>query len=142
MKKLQWWLRGVGAFYLLLTAVNLYGIFINKGFIRQNLPFPVGDAGFGVTLDFWFTFVLDLLVMGTYMLWASRKPLKHLYLVWLVIWLEIVRGIADDLYMIGRGYNTPFYIVFITVHIVIIVTGYFFVRQVPGHLNEVNNLTS
>jgi len=129
MKKLKWWFRSVGVFYLLLTVVNLYGIFINKGFLRQNIPFPVGDAGFGVALNFWFTFVLDLLVMGGFMLWASRKPLKHLNLVWLIIFLEIIRGIVDDLYMIGKGYYAGFYAGFITAHVIIIITGFIFLRQ-------------
>ena len=129
MKKLQWWFRVVGMFYLLLTAVNLYGIFINKQFLQQNIPFPFNHAGFGITLDFWFTFVLDLLVTGAFMLWASRNPLKNLNLVWLIIFLEIVRGIADDLYMIGRGYNAGFYAGFITVHVIIILTGFIFLRQ-------------
>ncbi|MGA8265531.1 MAG: BphX family protein [Ignavibacteriaceae bacterium] len=139
MKKLQWWFRLVGGFYLILTIINLYGIFINKGFLRQNLPFPVGDVGFGVTLDFWFTFVLDLLVMGGFLLWVSWKPLKNLNFVWLVIWLELIRGIADDLYMIARGYHVSFYIVFITIHIIIIVTGFIFAWQASAQLSVSGN---
>jgi hypothetical protein len=129
MKKLKWWFRVVGTFYLLLTTVNLYGIFINKQFLQQNIPFHFNNAGFGITLDFWFTFVLDLMVTGAFMLWASRNPLKNLNLVWLIIFLEMVRGIADDLYLVSRGYNAGFYAGFITVHVLIILTGFIFLRQ-------------
>lgn len=129
MKKLQWWLRGVGIFYLFLTAVNLYAIFINTQFLKLDIPFPVDDAGFRITLDFWLTFILDLLVVGAFLLWASREPLKHINLVWLVIWLELIRGVADDFYLIARGYDAGFYTGFTVVHIIIIATGIIFARQ-------------
>lgn len=129
MIKLKWWLRAVGIFYLFLTVVNLYAIFINKQFLKLDIPFHVDEAGFRITLDFWLTFVLDLLVMGTYMLWASRRPLKHLNLVWLVIWLEAVRGVADDFYLVARGYSAPFYTGFTVVHLVVIITGLVFLKQ-------------
>lgn len=129
MKQLQWWLRIVGVFYLFLTIVNLYAIFINTQFLKLDIPFPVDDAGFRITLDFWLTFILDLLVVGAFLVWASREPLKHINLVWLVIWLEAIRGVADDFYLIARGYSAAFYTGFTVVHIIIIVTGIFFARQ-------------
>ena len=129
MTKLTWWFRGVGVFYLFLTVVNLYAIFVNTQFLKLDIPFPVDDTGFRVALDFWLTFVLDLLVVGAFMLWASRNPLKHLNLVWLVLWLEVIRGVADDFYLIARGYSAAFYTGFTVVHLVIIVTGFILVRQ-------------
>ena len=129
MKKLQWWFRIVGIFYLLLTAVNLYAIFINTQFLKLDIPFPVDDTGFRITLDFWLTFVLDLLVIGAFLLWASRNPLKYFNLAWLVLWLEVIRGVADDFYLVARGYSASFYTGFTVIHIIVIVTGFIFIRQ-------------
>ena len=129
MPKLAWWFRIVGVFYLFLTLVNLYAIFVNTQFLKMDIPFPVDDAGFRITLDFWLTFVLDLLVIGVFMLWASRNPLRHLNLVWLVLWLEAIRGVADDFYLIARGYDATFYTGFTIVHLVVIVTGFVLARQ-------------
>ena len=132
MEKLKWWFRAVGLFYLFLTVVNLYAIFINRQFLKLDIPFHVDDAGFRITLDFWLTFVLDLLVTGGFMLWASRNPLKHLSLVWLVIWLEAIRGVADDFYLVARGYSAPFYTGFAVIHLVVIITGVIFLKRVSA----------
>jgi len=134
MNKLQWWFRTVAWFYLLLAMLNLYAVFINPNLLKVDIPFHVDAAGFRITLDFWLTFVLDLLVMGTFLLWASRNPLKHLNLVWLVLWLEAIRGIADDFYLVARGYSFIFYYGFTIIHLAIIASGYIFVRQVPMRL--------
>ena len=53
-------------------------------------------------------------------------------MVWLIVALELVRGIFDDIYMITQGYAAPVYIAFIVLHLVIIVTGITFVRQTDG----------
>ena len=136
MTKLAWWFRIVGVFYLFLTVVNLYAIFVNTQFLKMDIPFPVDDAGFRITLDFWLTFVLDLLVVGVFMLWASRNPLRHLNLVWLVLWLEAIRGVADDFYLIARGYDATFYTGFTIVHLIIIVTGFVLARQASAETSE------
>ena len=142
MKKLKWWFRIVGMFYLFLTAVNLYAVFLNNRFLKIDIPFPVDEVAFRITLDFWLTFVLDLLVMGAFMIWASRNPLKHINIAWLILWLEAIRGVADDFYLVARGYSAPFYTGFTIIHLVIIITGYIFIRQASMQLTEVNNLTS
>ena len=138
MKKIQWWFRIVSGFYLLLAVVNLYAIFVNPQFLKVDIPFPIADAGFRITLDFWLTFVLDLLVIGAFLLWASRNPLKHLNLVWLVIWLEAIRGVADDFYLVARGYSFMFYSGFTLIHIVIIISGFILVRQVSTQCPKIN----
>jgi len=74
-------------------------------------------------------FGLDMIVVGGFLLYASRDPLKHLWLVWLIVALEIVRGILDDLYMIAVGYSAPFMVGFIVLHLIIIATGVSFARQ-------------
>ncbi|GMV33686.1 hypothetical protein FBQ83_11365 [Chloroflexi bacterium CFX5] len=128
MNKLKWWFRIVGALYILLGVG--FAPALNAARLPMILP---GVETSGVTyhglLDFSFMFGLDLLVTGAFMLWASRDPLKNVSIVWLVVALEIVRGILDDLYMILQGYAAPFYIGFIVLHLVIIVTGIQYARQ-------------
>ncbi|RMH01650.1 MAG: hypothetical protein D6706_01585 [Chloroflexi bacterium] len=130
MNKLVWWFRIVGAFYFLLGV----GFFppINEARLPFILPMdaPETSIAYKAVIDWTFTFGLDLLVTGAFLLYASRNPLKHLNLVWLIIWLEAIRGIADDIYHISRGYTSvPFYIGFIVVHFIIIATGFTLVRQ-------------
>lgn len=128
MNKLKWWFRVVGILYFLLGV----GFIPTLNAARLPMILP-GVEILGVTyrglLDFSFMFGLDLIVTGTFMLWASRDPLKNLSIVWLVVVLEIVRGILDDFYMISQGYAVPFYIGFIVLHLAIIVTGILFLRQ-------------
>lgn len=65
----------------------------------------------------------------TYLLRASRDPLKHVSIVWQVVALEAVRGVLDDIYMIARGYAAPVYAGFIVLHLIIIATGIACVRR-------------
>ena len=91
---------------------------------------PLGGAAYRALLDYSFMFGLDMLVIGVYLLYASRQVQKHLTLVWLIVALEAVRGILDDLYMISRGYNPAFMVGFIVLHLLIIVLGIALVGQV------------
>ena len=130
MTKLKWWFRIVGAFYLLLTLVNLYGIFINPQFYRDGFGIA-NDLALKTFIDAWMAFVMDMLVIGAFLLWASRNPLKHLSVVWFVVWMEVFHGIVDDMFLIARGYDATFYTVFSVIHLIIIVTGVMFARQAP-----------
>ena len=81
-------------------------------------------------VDWTFIFGIDLLVIGGGLSDSARNPLKNMMLVWLVIWLEAIRGILADIHYISRGYaSVPFYLGFIVVHVIIIVTGIIFLRQ-------------
>lgn len=133
MKRLQWWMRIVGAFYLLLTIMNLSALILDPQLTmyQSMLPAPMtGNAlaarGFA---DAWFAFIMELMVTGAFLLWASREPLRHLSVVWLVIWFEVFRGIVDDVFLITRGYDAMGYLGFIVVHLIIIITGVMFARQ-------------
>lgn len=130
MNRLKWWFRAVGAIYVLLGVGFIP--FLNAARIPLMLPgfdAPAGGVAHRGLLDFSFMFGLDLLVIGGFLLHASRDPLKHVAIVWLVVALEAVRGILDDIYMIAQGYAAPVYIGFIVLHLVIIATGIRSVRQ-------------
>ena len=87
-------------------------------------------TGYKSPIDWTFIFGIDLLVLGAVLIYAARNPLKNTMLVWLVIWLEAIRGILADIYDIWRGYVfVLFYLGFIVVYGIIIVTGIIFLRQ-------------
>jgi len=124
MKKLQWWMRIVGVFYLLL--------FLSSAIVK--LPFrtlfdsvlaqaAAGDRVAMMLIDTWVMFGLEVGVIGAALLIASRIPGSARVLVWTVLGLELVRGIIDDIYMIARGYEVTVYVVWIIIHTVIIITG-------------------
>ena len=131
MKKLQWWMRIVGGFYLLLTLMNLYGLFINPQFFAGNLPAPINTDELAVRsfIDAWMVFVFELGSIAAVLLWFSKKPLENKGIIWLVILAEIFRGIVCDAIWITRGYDAKSYIPFIFIHAIIILTGWLFLRQ-------------
>ncbi len=137
MNKLKWWFRIVGGFYLLLALMNMYGMFINRQLFADTIPFPADEFAVRAFVDGWSPFAFEILGIATFMLWASRDPLKYLGAVWLIVWLELLHGVVDDVYLIANGYDAVGYIIFIVVHLIIIGTGVMFARQVsiqtPSH---------
>lgn len=130
MTQLKWWMRVVGGFYLFLAVMSLPSIRAN-GFLSMfpELADQQTTLAFELLIDAWVMFGLELGVIGVMLIVASRAPFQALSLIYTVIGLEVVRGIVDDIYMIMRGYSVGFYIGFITVHLLIIVTGLVFSQQ-------------
>lgn len=125
MRHLKIWFIVVGVIYLLLGIG--FTPPINEMKLEIMVPgfdAPPGGPAYQGFLDFTFMFGLDLMVIGGFLIYCSRQPHKHLNIVWLIIWLEFVRGILDDIYLIVMGYDLVFYIGFIIVHAIIILTGY------------------
>ncbi len=131
MKKLTWWFRIVGAFYLLLGLMNLYGMFIDPSFFTSNLPYVADATAVRAFLEGWSPFAFEIVGIGTFLLWASRDARKFAPVVWLIAWLEIWHGVIDDIYLISQGYSVGGYIAFIVVHLLIAGLGIYFVRQLP-----------
>ena len=133
MKKLTWWFRIVGVFYLLLTLMNVYFLFFAGGsqMFADTLPAPMNTDPLAVRafMDAWLVFVLEFGVLGVMALVASRAPLQNKIMAWVIIWAEVFRGILADGIWIIRGYDAGSYIVFIVIHLIIIATGVLFVRQ-------------
>ena len=134
MKKVTWWLRIVGGFYIFLTLMNLGFLFFSPESLKGNLPAPLSGDPLAVRAfaDAWLVFVLELGSLGAAMLYASRKPAQSGSLIVAIILAEIFRGIAADVIWITRGYATASYIPFIVIHTIIIVTGVLFWRQAAG----------
>ena len=130
MNRLKWWFRIYGAFYLLLAILNLYGTFVDSSFYAQILPFKADQTVVRTFVIGWSPFTFEILGIATFLLWASRDPLKYLGAVWLLVWLEFLHGVADDIYLIANGFSAGEYIPFIVIHLIIIVTGILFAQQV------------
>lgn len=132
MNKLKWWFRIVGVFYLLLTLMNTYALFFGRGqMFADTLPAPMNTDSLAIRAftDAWMVFVFELGVLGAVALFAARAPLQNKIMAWVIIWAEVFRGILADAIWIGRGYSISSYAVFISIHLVIIITGVLFVRQ-------------
>ena len=138
MPSLTWWFRIVGAIYMLLGLGFLPAL--NAARLPQLLPgfdAPIDGVAFRALLDYTLMFGLDLFVIGAFLLGATHAPQRYVPVVWLVLALELIRGIFDDVYMLARGYAAPLYLGFIVLHLIIIVTGILSVRQLhieaPGN---------
>ena len=132
MNKLKWWFRVVGGFYLLLTAMNLWALFLGgTQMFADILPAPMNTDALAVRAfgDAWMEFVFELGVLGAMALVASREPAKNRIMAWVIIWAEVFRGIVGDVIWITRGYDAASYAIFIVIHLAIVVTGVMFVRQ-------------
>ena len=132
MNKLNWWFRIVGVFYLLLTLMNLYGLFLGGSqLFADTLPAPLNTDALAVRAfsDAWMVFVFELGVLGAMALVASRDPAKNRIMAWVIIWAEVFRGILADAIWITRGYDAGSYSGFIVIHLVIVATGIMFLRQ-------------
>ncbi|MBL7989676.1 MAG: BphX family protein [Chlorobi bacterium] len=124
MKKTVWWLRVVGGFYLLLTLMNLYGLFLSDGqLFRDILPYASEGTVVRAFMDAWMVFIFELAALAVAMLYAARQPEQSRMLMLAVIAAEILRGVVADAIWITRGYSAASYIPFIVIHLVIIVTG-------------------
>jgi hypothetical protein len=130
MNRLKWWFRLVGGFYVLLGI----GFFPPLNELRLPLMISIDVAKDTVIytslIDWMFAFGLDMLFIGGFLLYASRKPARHFNLAWFIVWYEGLRGVVGDLFFITRGiYSTAFFIGFIIVHLIISGTGVLFIRQ-------------
>ncbi len=135
---LAWWMRVVGAFYVVLGVQNLPAL------VRRRLPrqYPGFDAAPDsvaalALADTWFLFGIEIGVVGLFLVWAARDPLRHRVLVWLVLTLELLRGVAHDLHVVARGYAVEgFYIGFAILHLVIIASGLWLLRRATKGTEE------
>ncbi len=83
----------------------MYGTFVNPAFFAGNLPYPADDAVVKAFVHGWSPFAFEIVGLGTFMLWASRNPRRYLGAVWLLVWLELLHGVLDDIYLIANGYE-------------------------------------
>jgi BphX-like len=140
MNGLKWWFRLVGAFYLLLAVVNVYGTFVAPSSFAQMQGFATNPDVVKAFVVGWSPFAFEIIGIATFLLWASRDPLKYLGAVWLLVWLEFLHGVLDDMYLIANGLSVGFYTAFTVVHLIIIVTGILVARQTSARSSQVARL--
>jgi hypothetical protein len=122
---LRWWLRVVGALYLVMFAAAA----VLRLPVRVMSPADTlhraaaGDPTARLLVDTWLTLGLEFFVVGAALLVASRTPDRARALVWTVLGLEAVRGIGTATYMIARGYEALPHVVWIVIHATVIITG-------------------
>jgi hypothetical protein len=131
MIRLKWWMRIVGAFYLLQFVTNAIvkvpiRAFGPKGALTQE---AAGDPMARFLVDTWVVFGLEIAAIGVALLIFSRKPEQAKALIWTVIGIEVLRGIVADTYMISRGLPLIGLVIWIVIHTVTIVTGLLFLRE-------------
>ena len=129
MTKTKWWLRIVGAIYLLLALASYWTLFINPQLFGSMFPFSANALSLRAFSDAWLIFVLEMGVLGLIMLYAAREPAHNRILVLTVSILELIRGVGGDLLWMSRGWPTANYIPFMIVHLIIAGTGLLFLRQ-------------
>lgn len=147
MKKLKWWFLILGVWYLLLALMNLYMMFLGgaqgQKLIIDTIPFPADEWVVRAFVDGWSPFLFDMIGIATFCLWASRSPHKYLGAVWLLVWLELLHGILDDMFLIARGYDAASYIGFSVIHLLIIVSGVLVARQAQAEtMSNTPNMTT
>src|SRR5512134_505123 len=129
MTKTKWWLRVVGVFYLLLVVGSFRVMLINPRLFGDMFPYSTNEIAVRAFADAWLIFALEMLVLGSIMLYASRQPERNGTLVVTIAILELIRGAGGDLLWMMRGWPTANYIPFMIVHLVIAFTGIYFLRQ-------------
>ena len=129
MTKTKWWLRVVGVFYLLLVVGSFRVMLINPRLFGDMFPYSTNEIAVRAFADAWLIFALEMLVLGSIMVYASRQPERNGTLVVTIAILELIRGAGGDLLWMMRGWPTANYIPFMIVHLVIAFTGIYFLRQ-------------
>ena len=131
MTRLAWWLRIVGVFYLLQFVMMVFvrGPISAQGPEGALALAAAGDPMARFLVDTWVTFGLEVGAIGVGLLLASRRPDQAKALVFTVIAIELLRGIAADIYMLSRGHRLSVLVPWLVIHSVIIVTGLLSVRS-------------
>ncbi|MBI3971540.1 MAG: BphX family protein [Chloroflexi bacterium] len=124
-RALAWWMRIVGAFYVLLTIRLIPAINGSQlTLVTPGLDARPDSVAFRMLLDWMFLFGLETGVVGATLLVAARRPVQNLVLAYTVLALELIRGAEFDVYYVTRGYVDPaFYLGFSAVHLVITASG-------------------
>lgn len=133
MNRLRWWMRIVGAFYVLQFVM----VALVRAPIKAQAPpdtlarAAAGDPLARFLIDTWVTFGLEMLAIGVGLLVASRWLAEARPLVWTVIGIELSRGIAADLYMLLRGLDPAVPLVWMVIHSVIIASAVWCLKSAP-----------
>ena len=119
-----WWMRSIGAFYLLMFFLAVFPHVPIRAEGPKDLLARAaeGDPTARFVVDVWFMLGLYFAVIGLALLVGSRDPAQGRALVWTVLGFEVA-GIVVDIYKIMRGYDRRAPATWMFIHTAIIVTG-------------------
>jgi hypothetical protein len=120
MKSVQWWMRVVGVLYLFMAGATLP---FGSGVPRALPGIPFNQQYAQRMEDYQFLGGLAFAAIGASLLLASRDPRQNIIIVWTVVFLEILRGLLGDAYLLGRGAPTYSYGVLVLLHLAIMASG-------------------
>jgi hypothetical protein len=124
MLSLQWWMRLVGAYYLLAFV----GVMARAPIRAEGPPGVLeraitGDGTARFVVDTWTALGLLLGVIGATVLYFSTQPNDARAVAQMIVAMELAWGIPIDVYKIARGYPKRVLIPWLVVHAVVIATG-------------------
>jgi hypothetical protein len=127
----KWWMRVVGAFYVLqFVAMALVRAPIKAQGPEGALALEAaGDPMARFLVDTWVTFGLEVGAIGVAVLIASRFASDARPVIWTILAIELSRGIIADVYMLARGNKVPVLAVWLVIHTIVIVTGLLALRR-------------
>ena len=131
MTRLKLWMRVIGGFYIFLGMINTPPFTAARMRVQYpTLDLELGHLAVKAINDLWFMFGVETAVIGLMLFIASAAPVQNKILAQTVLLLELVRGILMDLYWLSRGYYDPVpYIAWIIIHLAIILSGWYLLRQ-------------
>jgi hypothetical protein len=134
--RLKWWLRIVGALYLLEgVGLSLAAVFSRDSFAATWASAQEGSldevAVRGVLLA-GLPGVLTWVLLGIFMLIYSRVPTSARSLVAIVAAWELLVWLPVDLTSLFNGFAVPRVVTLIVIHVVIGGTGLLMFRQAPA----------
>jgi len=135
MKSLKWWLRIVGALYLLEGGgLSLMALFAADEFAAMWASTPVGsldEVAVRGTLIAGLPGVLTWVLLGSMMLIFSRVPARARVLVITVVAWELLVWLPSDLVGVFNGFAVGRAVGLIAVHALIGISGLLILRQAP-----------
>lgn len=124
---LTWWMRIVGAFYLILFVGNVFLQVAPEIWVTEAVRAETPAESTRILVDTWVLFGLYQGVIGAALLFYARRPAEAMPVFWMVLGFEFFGGIVHDIYMIFRGYEGGMLvglIVWLVIHAIIIGTGF------------------
>ena len=129
MNKLKWWLRIVGAWYLLFGMMDVYALF-DPELVASYYGTITEELAIRVLAETTLLVGLGMTVLGVMMFVAARDPGRARFFILTVAMLELFQFVLYDVVVLQSG-SLPASIVIpiLVIHLIFGVTGIIFLRQ-------------
>lgn len=130
MNKLKWWLWIVGAFYVLLGGVNVYGALFDPQLVTAYYGAITDELAIRVIAETTLIVGLGMAVLGVMMFIASRAPGGARFFVLAIAMLELFQWVPYDVVtLLNETMPASVVIPFLVLHLIFGITGIMFLRQ-------------